>query len=485
MYREFFGLKQKPFAAIAQGEDVFVGPRQAQIMGKLMSALTVSDAIVAVTGAVGVGKTTVVSHALDAVGPGTLIATIRRTQLSPDELLDRLLAQFGISSQNTSRAERLMHLRDFLKQRGDEDSRVFILVEDAPRMGIDLVAELEALTAAGTDCPMGANVVLMGQPDLGELLKAPPLEHVRQRTHLRQSIEPFTTEEVEGYLRHRIEAAGGNFDDIFGSGTAAMLHACSGGIPRVINNLCETALTVVAKNRLKRLVPRLVKRIAVAVFGIEVAESELPSSADTAASHAPKPKLAPQPKPAPKMRPAPEAPAPAAAQAQPSRQAQAVPKAKPVSKPAPQQAARPSPSKAESPQARPTVSKPEPKAEQPAVSSPRRSQPGPELAIVEEAVELDIPTLTETVDGPEEANAKPESLTPPETAAPDRASVSRFDDNGAASEPAEETPSTLNEWDKASRLADVTMLEELDASLAETLFGDAALTEAFRNLPDR
>jgi len=99
MYEAHFGLKTRPFGAKAEGAGVFVGPQQANIMTSLKQGLVASDAIITVTGPVGVGKTTIVSRALESISPGRMVAWVGRMQLAPDEVLELLLAGFGVSGQ--------------------------------------------------------------------------------------------------------------------------------------------------------------------------------------------------------------------------------------------------------------------------------------------------------------------------------------------------------------------------------------------------
>ena len=131
MYLEHFGLEKQPFRAIAQGDEVYVGPRQARALANLKIALAVPDAIAAVTGPVGVGKTTLVNRVLDLVAPKRTVARVGRTPMTAEELLEHLLAEFGISTAGSGRIERLRTLRQFFKDCGATRVRAIVLVEDA------------------------------------------------------------------------------------------------------------------------------------------------------------------------------------------------------------------------------------------------------------------------------------------------------------------------------------------------------------------
>ena len=269
MYMQHFGLEKQPFKAVAQGNRVFVGPRQARALANLKIALAMPDAIAVVAGPVGVGKSTLVGRVLDLVASKRSLARVGRTPMTVDEMLEHLLAEFGISGSGTGRMERLRTLRNYFKDCGATGVRAFILVEDAKALDVKLLAELEAVTAADADGSPGVNVILMGTAAVTELVDAPELEHLRQRTRLRQQLEPLNVEEIAGYVKHLLEMAGGDFQTIVDPQTPRTLRHCTGGIPRIINNLCETALTVAATNKMPHLLPHLVQRVAVTIYGIQ------------------------------------------------------------------------------------------------------------------------------------------------------------------------------------------------------------------------
>ncbi len=269
MYEDHFGLSQNPFQPVAEGEVIYEGAEQAKVIADLKIALTARDSIAVLTGPVGVGKTTIVTHALEKMGSERLVARLGRTQVGSDELVDLLLAKFGIVREATRRFECLKTFNRILSEQAASGARVFIVIEDAERLGVELLEELEALTATDDGASAGANIILMGPQKLDKLLTAPALERMRQRIRLQQALDRFTAEQVGDYLRHRITAAGGDFDALFEEETALMVRRCSGGIPRVINGLCETALTVAAEMQLSQVTPQTIYDVAVEVFGME------------------------------------------------------------------------------------------------------------------------------------------------------------------------------------------------------------------------
>jgi len=269
MYEAHFGLKHRPFGSKADGVGVFVGPHQTNTMTSLRKGLAAADAIVTVTGPFGVGKTTIVSRALESISPNRMVAWVGRMQLSPDEVLELLLAGFGVNRQAKGSLQRFAAFRRLLNERAATGAQVAIVVEDAMRIGVAALIELEALTAADTGDTGSANIILMGPPELNELLTTPELARIRQRNRLRQTIDPLSAAEVNGYMKHCLREAGGDSDAIFEDGVTDILYRCSEGIPRIINTLCETALSTAAESGAQQVSVALMRQVAADAFGFE------------------------------------------------------------------------------------------------------------------------------------------------------------------------------------------------------------------------
>jgi general secretion pathway protein A len=279
MYEQYFALKSRPFRAVATGPDVFVGPQTAKTMAGLKKALDVSDAVVTVTGQVGVGKTTLVHRALSAVESSRVIISVGRMQLEHDEVLELLLDELGTRQTPAGTVQRFSLFRRLLKGFADQGKRVFIVVEDASRIGIDALVELEALTAADSGVSDGANIILMGEPGIKQLLNTPKLARLKQRIRFRETISTLSSGEMLAYLKHSFRLAGGEFDAIFDNGTAELLHQHSGGIPRVVNNTVETILGSAAEQKLDRISPQFITSVVADECGMTVQLQTLDPSA--------------------------------------------------------------------------------------------------------------------------------------------------------------------------------------------------------------
>jgi type II secretory pathway predicted ATPase ExeA len=165
MYEAHFGLKSRPFGSKAEGAGIFVGPQQTRLIKSMQKGLGAADAIVTVTGPVGVGKTTMVTRALESISPNRMAAWVGRMQLASEEVLDLLLAGFGVRQQAKGTIRRFAAFRRLLAERAAAGAPVVIIVEDAHRLGIDALAEIEALTAADTGDLTCANTTQQVAPE--------------------------------------------------------------------------------------------------------------------------------------------------------------------------------------------------------------------------------------------------------------------------------------------------------------------------------
>ena len=268
MYKNHFGLERRIFRGNAAAADVFVGPQTASILTGIKKALTAPDAVVTLTGPVGCGKSTVVAHSLGAISGKNAIVRVGRFPMQRGELLDLLFDHMRIQQRPQRGNQKLALFRQLLFNLAQNDSRMFLLVEDAPFLGPDMLAELEVVTAADTGPSDGAAVVLMGDEYLKELLASKSLARLRQRVRLRRNLEPCNVEELSGYLRHSFRQAGGDFDSIFANGATELLHELSGGILRVVNNLVESSLEAAADANNASVDLEMVSRIADEEFGL-------------------------------------------------------------------------------------------------------------------------------------------------------------------------------------------------------------------------
>jgi general secretion pathway protein A len=273
MYLQHFGLKQRLCRADIDAASIFVGPQNTAAMAAVRKALATDDAAIIVSGPVGVGKTALLRRALDSIGDQRIVISIGRLHLGHDEVIELLLAGLGADQLPAGIVQRFAMFRRMLHQHAEHDKRVFILVEDAARIGIGALAELEALTAEDSGAPNGASLILMGTDSIAELLRAPELTRLKQRVRLQQTIAPLNADEVTAYLQNCCQLAGAEFDSIFELGCSPILCRLSDGIPRVINTIVEQVLTAAAAEDQPKVTEELIERVAAGELGLVAAQS--------------------------------------------------------------------------------------------------------------------------------------------------------------------------------------------------------------------
>ena len=298
MYEQHFGLSKRPFTAKPKGNDVFVGPQTASTMSRLKKALVSQDAVIVVSGPAGSGKTTLVARALDALSGSHRVVRIGRMQLQGTDALEFLLEELGVTQPPRGPIRQFAALRSQLSQLETQNSRVVVVIEDAMRTGAEALSELEALTAADAGDSGGAAIVLMGDDRLAAFCKDPQLARLDQRVRQRLTITALSAAELRAYLMHSFRLAGADFEFLFDSRCAALIHALSSGIPRLANNIVDAALSGAALAGIQKIPASFVADVAKDEFGLEAEEFD---TAPAVVEAAPEPD--PEPEPVPESEP--------------------------------------------------------------------------------------------------------------------------------------------------------------------------------------
>jgi type II secretory pathway predicted ATPase ExeA len=241
MYLEHFKLKELPFRL--SPDPAFLYPSQIHSRAKayMESTIWFTDGFVVITGEIGAGKTTLIETFLKEIEQDVVVAQINQTQVSPIEFLQTLLAQFGFSPFRMRKAELLATLNNFLIEQYASGRKVLLIVDEAQNLTHKVLEEVRLLSGVETTKEKVLRIILAGQPELNAKLDSPELTQLRQRVRLRFHLSALTEQEMAAYVRHRLAVAGAE-QPIFEADTFPLIYRYTGGIPRLINTLCDTSL---------------------------------------------------------------------------------------------------------------------------------------------------------------------------------------------------------------------------------------------------
>lgn len=242
MYLSFYGLKEKPFNATPDPKFLYLGPGHREALAQLVYGVQERKGFMVVTGEVGTGKTTLLQALLQRLGGGAAAALLFHSTLQFDGVLEYMLGEFGIAGAGTSQAQRLLALKNFLGERRRVGQPTLLILDEAQNLDPAILEQVRLLSNFESSTEKLLQILLAGQPELGAKLQLPQLRQLKQRIGLQCRIPPLTRQETRGYIRHRLQTAGAVDPEFFSDPAVARISEYAGGIPRVINILCDHCL---------------------------------------------------------------------------------------------------------------------------------------------------------------------------------------------------------------------------------------------------
>lgn len=244
MYKSFFGLRENPFNANPDPRYLFLTREIQEALAGLAYGIKNRKGFILLTGEVGTGKTTLLNRLLDWLNlENVATAYVFNSQLDISQLLDFMMADFGIPCENREKSHVLMRLNQWLLQRYRDRKTSVLIIDEAQNLSFEVLEEIRLLTNFETASEKLLQIVLAGQPELEEKLRDPRLRQLRQRITMRCRTQPLSLEELTGYIAERLRIGGASgTTPIFSTEAIEAIYKYSRGIPRVANLLCEHSL---------------------------------------------------------------------------------------------------------------------------------------------------------------------------------------------------------------------------------------------------
>ena len=242
MYLELFKLHELPFRLSPDPQFLYLSKQHARAKAYMESTIWFTDGFVVITGEIGAGKTTLIETFLRELQTDAVVAQINQTQLSPTAFLQTVLVQFGFSPFNMKKPEVLATLNQYLVEQHVAGRKVLLIVDEAQNLSHRVLEEIRLLSGIETTKEKALRIILAGQPELNDKLNSPELIQLTQRVRLRFHLSALTKAETAAYIDHRLEVAGSQGRRIFADDTYAAIYKYTGGVPRLINTLCDTCL---------------------------------------------------------------------------------------------------------------------------------------------------------------------------------------------------------------------------------------------------
>jgi general secretion pathway protein A len=242
MYLELFKLRELPFRLSPDPQFLYLSKQHARAKAYMESTIWFTDGFVVITGEIGSGKTTLIESFLKEISRDVVVAQIGQTQVSVIDFLQSVLVQFGFSPFKMKKAELIATLNQFLIEQYAAGRKVLLIVDEAQNLSLKVLEEIRMLSGVETTKDKVLRIILAGQPELNQKLDAPELIQLVQRVRLRFHLGTLSDTEMHAYIHHRLEVAGAGDRAIFAEDTYAEIFRFTGGVPRLVNTLCDTAM---------------------------------------------------------------------------------------------------------------------------------------------------------------------------------------------------------------------------------------------------
>jgi general secretion pathway protein A len=242
MYEKFFGFAEAPFNQTPDPHFFFPALPHEDALSQVLFGITHRKGFIVITGEAGTGKTTLCRHLLETIDPSVKTALIQSHGFTTVELLLSVNQEFGIKCRSTSMKELVDELHQFLLDTSAVGGNAVLMIDEAQNLSVECLEEIRLLSNLETTKEKLLQIILLGQPELADTLRLIELRQLAQRVALRAHLVPLDLEQTRLYIASRLRTAGGVAKVNFTAKAVERVHVLSGGIPRLINALCDKAL---------------------------------------------------------------------------------------------------------------------------------------------------------------------------------------------------------------------------------------------------
>jgi type II secretory pathway predicted ATPase ExeA len=244
-YLEHFKFDRPPFGLSPDPDFVYWSKQHSRAKAYMESTIWLSDGFVVITGDIGSGKTTLLQSFLTELGDDVIFAVVSQTQLNSTQLLQAILTEFGFKPFEKKKVELLDMLNMFLIEQYSAGKKVILIIDEAQNLSKKVLEEVRLLSGIETSHEKVLRIILAGQPELREKLDSPELKQLVQRVRLRFHLGALDQNDMREYIHHRLRIAGCEQpEQLFTEDALPIIYRYSGGVPRLINTICDSSLLV-------------------------------------------------------------------------------------------------------------------------------------------------------------------------------------------------------------------------------------------------
>ena len=243
MYLDYYGLTEPPFDITPNPRFMFYSAKHREAYNHLLYGIRERKGFVQLTGEVGAGKTTLCRAMLEQLNGHFATALILNPVMSAEELVKAVATEFGLDVRGMDRLDTLATINNFLLWNAEQGKDTVLIIDEAQDLTDELLEQVRLLSNLELDNRKLLQIVLMGQPELRDRLNRPNLRQLRQRITVRYHLSPLNSDEIDQYIQHRLQVSGANGDaPHFTRPALWRIHHYTGGIPRLVNAVCDKAL---------------------------------------------------------------------------------------------------------------------------------------------------------------------------------------------------------------------------------------------------